>query len=67
MTKDVEIKVVFAQGSMDSFDGTQEELDDLVAEIKRMIGDGLFDDSTPITEEEERALDLMYAKQRGLQ
>jgi hypothetical protein len=67
MTKDVEIKVVFAQGSMDSFDGTQEELDDLVAEIKRMIGDGLFDDSTPITEEEKRALDLLYTKQRGLQ
>ncbi len=67
MTKDIQIKVVFAKGSMDEFDGTQEELDALVAEIKEMVANGLFDDADPITEEEEEELDLLYAKQRGLQ
>ncbi len=67
MTKDIEIKVVFAKGSMDEFDGTQEELDALVAEIKEMVANGLFNDVDPITEEEEEELELLYAKQRGLQ
>ena len=67
MTKDVEVKVVFAKGSMDDFDGTQEELDALVAEIKEMVANGAFEDATPITEEEEGELNLLYAKQRGLQ
>ena len=67
MTKDIQIKVVFAKGSMDEFDGTQEELDALVAEIKEMVANGLFNDADPITEEEEEELDLLYAKQRGLQ
>ena len=67
MTKDVEVKVVFAEGSMNDFDGTQEELDALVAEIKEMVANGAFEDATPITEEEKKELDLLYAKQRGLQ
>ena len=67
MTKDIQIKVVFAKGSMDEFDGTQEELDALVAEIKEMVANGLFNDVDPITEEEEEELELLYAKQRGLQ
>ena len=67
MTKDVKLKVVFAEGSMDDFDGTQEELDALVAEIKEMVANGAFEDATPITEEEERELELLMAKQRGVQ
>ena len=67
MTKDVEVKVVFAKGSMDDFDGTQKELDALVAEIKEMIANGAFATAIPITEEEEEELNLLYAKQRGLQ
>jgi hypothetical protein len=67
MTKDIELKVVFAEGSMNEFDGTQEELDELVAEIKQMIANGAFADAIPITEEEEEELNLLYAKQRGLQ
>lgn len=67
MTKDIEIKVVFAKGSMNEFDGTQEELDALVAEIKQMVADGLFNDMSPISDEEAEELDLLYAKQRGLQ
>jgi len=67
MTKDVELKVVFAKGSMDDFDGTQEELDALVAEIKEMVANGAFEDATPITEEEEEEFRLIIAKQKGLQ
>lgn len=67
MTKDVEVKVVFAKGSMDDFDGTQEELDALVAEIKEMVTNGAFEDAIPITEEEEEEFKLLIAKQKGLQ
>ena len=35
-----EIKVEFAPGCFDGFDGTQEELDELVAEIYRMAQSG---------------------------
>ena len=67
MTKDIKIKVVFAEGSMDEFEGTQEELDAFVAEIKEMISNGAFDSAIPITDEEKKELDLLYAKQRKLQ
>ena len=67
MTKDIKLKVVFAEGSMDDFDGTQEELDALVAEIKETVTNGAFADATPITEEEEEELKLLIAKQKGLQ
>ena len=67
MTKDIKLKVVFAEGSMDEFEGTQEELDALVAEIKEMVANGAFADAIPITEEEEEELNLLYAKQKGLQ
>lgn len=35
-----EIKVVFAPGCFDNFQGTQEELDSLVEEIKRIAESG---------------------------
>ena len=39
--------VVFAPGCFDSFEGTQEELDELIAEIQKSIEDGsLFEKST---------------------
>lgn len=42
MTKDnpEDIKVVFAEGCFDNFEGTQEELDAFVAEINRMAESG---------------------------
>jgi hypothetical protein len=33
-------KLVFAPGCFDNFEGTQEELDELVAEITRMVESG---------------------------
>ncbi len=35
-----ELKVEFAPGCFDNFEGTQEELDELVAEIHRMFASG---------------------------
>ena len=44
-----EIKVEFAPGAFDSFDGTQEELDDLMGQIQKMIEDGsLFEKARTI-------------------
>jgi hypothetical protein len=51
MTPDehTKLKVVFAPGCFDSFEGTQEELDELIAEIQKSIEDGtLLENSTPV-------------------
>jgi hypothetical protein len=46
------LEVIFAPGCFDTFDGTQEELDEFIAEIHKAIESGeFFDDATPITEE----------------
>jgi hypothetical protein len=45
-------KLVFAQGCFDDFDGSQEELDEMIAEIERQIDTGeFFDNSREITDE----------------
>jgi hypothetical protein len=65
MTK---VKVVFAPGSMDGFEGTQEELDALVAELQSMLANGIPDDATPVTPEEEEAfIKLMQDQVRRTQ
>lgn len=43
------IELIFAPGCFDSFDGTQEELDELIEQIKKMAETGeLFEQSTPV-------------------
>jgi hypothetical protein len=43
------IEIVFAPGCFDNFDGTQEELDELVAQIHQMADTGeLFEKSKPV-------------------
>lgn len=43
------LKIVFAQGCFDDFDGTQEELDDLIAQLTEMAESGeLLDHVKPI-------------------
>jgi hypothetical protein len=64
MTK---VKVVFAPGSLDSFEGTQEELDEMVAQIKTMLADGIPDDAIPVTLEEEEEMQHILDKQGKLQ
>ena len=49
MTDSKKMKVEFAPGAFDSFEGTQEELDELVAEIQRMVESGeLLEKGTPV-------------------
>ena len=40
MSEDKKIRIEFAPGAFDTFDGTQEELDALVAELQRMAESG---------------------------
>ncbi len=48
-----ELKIEFAPGAFDSFEGSQEELDGLIAEVQRMINDGsILEHSREITEED---------------
>lgn len=47
------LTIEFAPGAFDQFDGTQEELDELVAEIHRMVESGeIVEHSREISEEE---------------
>ncbi len=47
------IKVEFAPGAFDNFEGTQEELDELIAEIQEMANSGeLFEKSKRVNLED---------------
>ena len=62
MTKE-KITVTFAPGSLDSFNGTQEELDEMIAEITRMAQSGeLFEQSQAVDFDELMELDPEYAE-----
>jgi len=57
------IKVVFSEGCFDDFEGTQEELDELVSKIQEMAASGeLAENMIPVDEFEdidEEVLDLL--------
>ena len=51
--EDKKLELVFAPGCFDSFEGTQEELDELVQEIQRMFDSGEFmEKSEPVNLDE---------------
>ena len=53
-------EIIFAPGCFDNFDGTQEELQELIAHIHQMAQDGtLFENSEPLSPEEEDAINEM--------
>ncbi len=56
MTEEKKMKVEFAPGCFDSFEGTQEELDEFVAEIQKMFEGKSSEEiaamSRPLTEED---------------
>jgi hypothetical protein len=55
--------ITFAPGCFDSFEGTQEELDELQAEIMRMFDNGEFEkNSRPVDIEELIEEDPEYAE-----
>jgi hypothetical protein len=58
------LKVVFAPGCFDNFEGTQEELDELIAEIKNMAERGEIDENARQLSEEEKEEILRLILQR---
>lgn len=53
MDDDEKMKIVFAPGCFDSFEGSQEELDEILQEINRMMENGEFwENARALTEEE---------------
>lgn len=51
--QDKELKIEFAPGCFDSFEGSQEELDELVNQIKEMFFSGeILEKSRELTEED---------------
>lgn len=49
-----EIKIIFAPGSLDGFDGTQDELDELIESIKDAFQSGeIFDDAMDMDDEDD--------------
>jgi predicted Zn-dependent peptidase len=61
MTK---MKIEFAPGAFDNFDGTQEELDELLAEIQRLADSGeLLEQSTEVDIKQLLEDDPEYAAQ----
>lgn len=58
MTKSKKPKVEFAPGCFDSWDGTQEELDELIQHITTLAESGQLDEhSQPVTEESLAEMD----------
>lgn len=56
------LKVVFAEGCFDGFEGTPEEMQELVAEIHRMVDTGeIFEQAVPVTEEDVEEIELLKA------
>jgi hypothetical protein len=51
------LKVIFAEGCFDDFDGTQEELAEFIADIQNMANNGtLMDGAVELKDEESEAL-----------
>jgi hypothetical protein len=64
-----ELKITFAPGCFDGFDGTQEELEAMIAEVTKMFETGDFSsgnitylDEHDLSEEEWDSLDEQHAR-----
>ena len=66
--KDKTPEIVFAPGCFDHFEGTQEELDEMIVEIQRLVESGeLFERSQPVSLDDLDDEDLeAIAEQLGL-
>lgn len=51
MTKKIEIE--FAEGCFDEFDGTQEELDEIIAYIRELVDTGKLEEEAILLTDEE--------------
>ena len=58
------MKIVFAEGCFDDFDGTEEELAEIIADLQTMVDDGtLLEHSERLTpEEEDELIEVLKSK-----
>lgn len=61
------LKVIFAPGCFDSFKGTQEELQELIAEIHRKFAEGVPDGAVPLSDEETDEMIALLEQTKGRQ
>lgn len=59
-------QIVFMPGAFDGFDGTQEELDELLNELKAKIEDGTFFTESEEIDPEDLSPELRAKIERGL-
>ena len=63
---DKDTKVVFAEGCFDDFEGTQEELNELIADLTNMVTSGtLWENTLPVDEKEEEELIKLLAQKQA--
>lgn len=61
-------KIEFAPGCFDDFDGTEEELAEMIADLKNMVQSGtLWEHSQPVSEEDEAELIKIMAERQKRQ
>ena len=63
MTKKNPVKIEFAPGAFDQFEGTQEELDEFIAELHRMAESGELEEQSVSIDDEEAWLELTEEEQ----
>ena len=64
MTEKKKVELVFVPGCFDNFDGTQEELDEMMAEIHKMVESGeIFEKAVPLSEETLESMDAEEIEQ----
>ena len=52
-----QMKIVFMEGCFDDFEGTQDELNELIADLNKQLQDGtLLLNAEPLSEEDEKAM-----------
>jgi len=63
MTKKKHIKIEFAPGAFDQFDGTQQELDEFIAELHRMAESGELEEHSQSLDDDEAWQELTEEEQ----
>jgi hypothetical protein len=65
---DKKLELMFAPGAFDNFEGTQEELDELIAQIRNMLTDGtLFTDAVEVPPEEAETIARQFGTRKTRQ
>ncbi len=63
MTKKNPVKIEFAPGAFDSFEGTQEELDEFIEELHRMAESGELEEHSMSLDDDEAWMELTEEEQ----